>query len=165
MATIYNSELTKQLLDGAKIQVNRDKFPNELAEKVIPTMEVNPKLLRYVNIAGLFSRTTSANAVAFYTVPAGKKLILTHLHFQNMSNVTADNTDMYITATIDGVAKVLIEKVKITLTATDFIVSTPISPAIELNPGSELKISNIFTAGASVSSYGFLGYLVDNINA
>jgi hypothetical protein len=50
MAQIFNSELKKQLIDGAKLQTSKDVIPSQLADKVVPVMEVNPKLLKYCGI-------------------------------------------------------------------------------------------------------------------
>ncbi len=44
-AIIYNSDVTKELRDGGKISL-RDAIPNQLAEKVVPVMEVNPKFYK-----------------------------------------------------------------------------------------------------------------------
>jgi hypothetical protein len=43
-AKIYNSNLTKAIVDGAKLQISEGGIPSEIAEKVVPTMEVNPNL-------------------------------------------------------------------------------------------------------------------------
>jgi len=58
---IYNSETIKNIVEGASIQTSIDGIPNELADKVIPVMEVNPKLLRRTNFLVNSSRTTSGD--------------------------------------------------------------------------------------------------------
>lgn len=98
MAKITNSDLTHELVDGAKIQTAFDRVPNELAEKVVPVMEVNPKLLKNCTIL----INSSANT---YTVPAGKILYFCGFNMNAYSN-TANNGTLSITFTgEDGASK------------------------------------------------------------
>ncbi len=50
MAIINNADLTKELIAGAKIQLSYDDVPGRLATAVVPTMEVNPKLLQETTV-------------------------------------------------------------------------------------------------------------------
>lgn len=67
MATIHNTDLSKELRDGAKLQQLRDRIPSELAEKVVPVMEVNPKLFRRVDFVSSITKSTTGNSVLVNT--------------------------------------------------------------------------------------------------
>ncbi len=48
MSQINRTELLKGMRDDAKIQ-NAESIPTQLAEKVVPVLEVNPRLLFCIN--------------------------------------------------------------------------------------------------------------------
>lgn len=72
MANINNTELLKGMRDNAKVQ-NLESVPTQLAEKVVPVMETNPRCLFCVN----FSVDLISGA---YTVPIGKKFYITNIN-------------------------------------------------------------------------------------
>ena len=72
MASIHNSDLTKELIEKAKLQTSHDSVPSQIADKVIPTLEVNPNLSRRTKIVQLIDETIDDQEKTWY-VPAGKK--------------------------------------------------------------------------------------------
>ena len=88
MAKIYNSEIIKELVDGCKLQINTDKVPNELAEKVVPVFLANtnkPPTVRYIR-----DDTLNVQKKTF-TVPAGKMWRVRMIHGQYATSTTAGN--------------------------------------------------------------------------
>jgi len=71
MAQIHNTELFKELREGGKLQPLTQNIPSELAEKVVPVMEVNPKMLWTVNKCISESYSDSVGAT-IYTCPQNK---------------------------------------------------------------------------------------------
>lgn len=96
MAKIYNSDLTKELTDGAKIQTAFDKVPSEIAEKVVPVMEVNPKSLRTIN--KVYYRTSAGTM--FTTSSTNDTYLLGYT--MNASATAAGDNTINFTATVDG---------------------------------------------------------------
>ena len=168
MATIYNSNLSKEIQEGAKLQV-RDRMPNELADKVIPTMEVNPKAFRAITWSKDFTRATSAAGVTVASTEAEKRTFLKGVSIQVQSGVTADNTTITFSGKVVGQSSggtVLIRLDKLTTTACTLSKEVFYDcQGLELQPGTTMTLSNTFTAGNSITSITLWGYTIDNPRA
>jgi hypothetical protein len=159
MATIHNSELSNELRDGAKIQLSVDNLPNKLGDMVIPVMEVNPKLLRRVNVLV----ATSSKDATIYTTPAGKQFFLTGASVSYTKDAGSDNTLCDVRATTPGGASIAIISIgAITLTAKTSEVTREFNPPI---PITSISQNNTGTNAVLTVRTTLQGYLVDNPNA
>lgn len=164
MATIYNSDLTKELVDAGKIQVSRDSIPTQIADKVVPVMEVNPRLTRYSNIVR-HSNLDNTTSATIYTVPSGKSFVLTGASLNFLKDATATATTIYISIVIGGATQRLLHFKTLTLTAEQRELSISFPFPIRVDDGSSINVvsdtdvANI-KAGASI-----VGILLDNIKA
>jgi len=150
--------LSKELIDGAKIQINQDVVPNQLAEKVVPVMEVNPKLLRRCNILRTGTRTTTGLGT-IYTTSATKDTYLVAATLSMTSSALADNVIGYLTVVCEGQAEtrlLIIEKE--TLTAGSQVTNLSLSIPIKLARNSSTRYASTFTAGAVSISATLLMY-------
>lgn len=166
MATIYNSDLSKELVDGARIQQNRDIIPNQLAEKVVPVMEVNPKLLRRINLlVGGTSTTTGTKTI--YTTLTDRETFLTGFSISFIKDVTCDSaTGSYLlTAVINGTTVNLSSMAIITLTAQSSLNNYTFAHPIKLDKGTAISFTGSFTAGVCSRGFCINGYTVENNNA
>jgi hypothetical protein len=165
-AKIYNSNLTKEIVDGAKLQLSQGQIPSELAEKVIPVMEVNPKLLRIANIVKSTSATNSTSAI-IYTTPTDKDFYLTGANISNIKSALSTSTFSAINVILKGanVSNILLNLTGITLTAANGAYSQNFIPPILLKRGSEITITNSTNVAEIKSSGQIIGYEVDNITA
>jgi hypothetical protein len=165
MATIYNSDLTKELKDGIKIQQNRDVIPSQLADKVVPVMEVNPKLFRRSNICVQNVASNSASAT-IYTTPTDKDFYLVAVGISVSKDITATSTYSAIELTVDGGGTANVFNIAgLTLTPQSGAWSWALPVPIRIARGTTIKIVNSTNVG-NVRSYGqIVGYTVDNINA
>jgi hypothetical protein len=159
MATIYNSDLSKELREGGKLQVT-DRMPSELAEKVVPVMEVNPKLLRRVN---LLKNANSGGAFTLYAAPSNKDTFITGLSLAFHQIVTDTLTQVSISVTIDGAAIRLFLMPSTTLTINDQYAYLPFPTPIKVDRGTNISITVTGTVTQVWAS--LIGYQVDNINA
>lgn len=72
MVTNYNSDTTKEIVAAMKASTAKDIIPNQLAEKIVPVVDVNPAhnrkidTIKYVTAAGQTFYTTPANKQDFY---------------------------------------------------------------------------------------------------
>lgn len=168
MATIYNSDLSKELQNGARLQI-RDKCPTELAEKVVPVMEVNPKALRAITFVIDYSRSTTASGVTIFTTDANKRTFIKGISINNVSDAAADNTAILINSKIFGDSTSgtnILRLNKITLTAGSFEkVNLFDGQGVELQRNTTVTLSNVFTVGVSTTGVTIWGYTVDNANA
>jgi len=164
MPEIHNSELTKELIDGGKIQTAYDPVPKHLAEKVVPVMEVNPKILQPINI---FVRGSSAasGTSTIYTTPTDKDFFLCGVSCDMNSDAAADNTYYVLQATLQDGTTLDLRWQKTTLTAFNKTAIYNFPKPIKLKKGSTVTIGTTFTVGAATKDVTIWGYLVNNIKA
>lgn len=168
MATIHNTDLTKELKDGGKLQQLRDVIPSQLADKVVPVMEVNPKLLRRSNIVRSGGSITAGSAT-IYTTPGDKDFYLTACSASFIKDAANDNaTGRFnaIVATVEGIAQNLISFAVLTLTAQQQTVTISFPTPIKIDKNTAISIASTTIGAGSFAKYGnIVGYTVDNINA
>lgn len=160
MAKIYNSDLSKELQAGAKIQINVDRVPDELAEKVVPVMEVNPKLLRRVTIMkrGL---STATGTITIYTTPADKDFYLTDFYISYFKDAACDNTSIIMTAAVDGASVELWGIRRPTLTADSDNISFNLNFPIKIDRNTTITLTGTFAVGVLQRQAGIFGYTDD----
>jgi len=164
MARIYNSDLTKELIEAAKIQTSFDKTPVEIADKVVPVMEVNPKLLRRSRILGsILNRTTTASNVAIVASSdyTNRKVFITGCCFTNTQDATSDNVDGSVSIIQDGATKYIPLWKKQTTTAGDKYGTHSFETPLAIDLNSAVSLTATFTAGTSSTSITIMGYVED----
>lgn len=162
MAKINNQEVIKGLIANADIQIALDKIPNELAEKIVPTFECNPLLMRRINVLKTSERTTTG-LTTIYTIPADKDFFLVGVQMSNTSSATADNTTLTCNITLEGDTNVnILFLEKTTLTAYTNTINMILPLPIKLKRGSNITYGSAFTVGSSVTSLTFFGYLLES---
>ena len=161
-AKIYNSDLTKNIVDGAKLMTGSDVVPSELAEKVIPVLDVTPDFHRFCNLSDGSAGTTNANLTIF-TAPTDRDFYMTNLQVCYMANATADNTYHIVSVVIDGIRRNLIYLIKLSLTADTQSVVLNYKIPIKLTRGSTVLMENNFTVGSVAKAGAVTGYTI-NIN-
>lgn len=162
MAGINNSDLTRQLIDGAKINTSFDKVPNQLAEKVVPVMEVNPELLRKITVVDGEVRTTTGTLTGYTTSPT-KKFFLTGFSASIIKDATCDLSTggIYVQCTKNGVLKTLLSFSTITTTAQDHVKIVQLSKPVELDKNTAILFTGTFSAGVMVRTLAIQGFEVD----
>lgn len=166
MATIYNSDLAKELVQGAKLQQNKDRIPNELAEKVVPVMEVNPKLLRRaVVLASSIGKATTVSAATFLNAAnqfPNKNIFITGIDFCNSQSAASDNTAAYLQIFVDGIQRTIPLLRKTTTTALEaYHKEIVFSDPLKMDMNTSITYTLAFTVGASVSDWIIYGYVDD----
>lgn len=162
-AKIFNSNLTKEIIDGAKLQQNLGGIPSEIAEKVIPVMEVNPKLLRVNNIVrGNISTGTST---VLYNIDSNEDFYLTSASISNSKTAADSNTNCYIGVVLpqESGTRALLYLAGTTLTAESGQLCLNFNPPILLKRASTILLNRIANNGTTAGS--ITGYSVRNINA
>lgn len=170
-AKIYNSNLTKELIDGARLQVSQGNIPGELAEKVVPTMETNPRLLKYTSF-GITNAPSASSASTLAIVPAsanaGKDFYITSLSLSITKTATCDVAQSVkgISATISGQVVSLLSVAMETLTASSQQASIAYSVPVKIDRGTAINSQVFsFTAGTALRSWTVCGYYEDNVTA
>jgi hypothetical protein len=166
MSTIHNSDLFKEFKEGAKTQQLRDVIPTQMADKIVPVMEVNPKLLRRINFV---KRAASVNATGVNIIPATpteKDTFIVSASLAYIKDATATSLSSYIQAVLDdGSIIELLDLPQLTLTASSGEISVSFPNPIKLKKGSAITVQNN-TANANISTQAIVyGYYVENPNA
>lgn len=167
MAQIYNSDLIKEVIDGAKIQIAHDNFPNQLAEKVVPVMEVNPKLLRTISVVK-HNNILNSSSATIYTTPVGKSFYITAAILSMQKDATSISKYCAITIDLpDGTtSQRLLNIAGLSTTALNnaITISFPIPILIKENSAINVVTEDI-SLGNVIASGSIFGYLVDNPKA
>jgi hypothetical protein len=165
-AKIYNSALTKEIIEGARLQQNQGGIPSEIAEKVIPVMEVNPKLLVRNDIVKYRLDNNSAGGT-IYTVPTDMEFYLTNVYMSLIKDVTATSILSTITAVIDGTSgsTVILAIPGLSLTPQTLTADVTFANPIKLAAGSVIaSASTTNVANIRVTNI-ISGYLIKNSTA
>jgi hypothetical protein len=157
MAQIYNTELTKELIAGGGIQTSRDNVPNQLADKVVPVMEVNPRMLRTCNIVTSNITATTGN-VTIFTAPTDRDSYINSAYLSMAKDVTCDGTSISLTAIIQGITVNLLSIRGITLTALNQTLSISYPAPIKIDKGSLVLMTFTFSVGVVVKGSGITGF-------
>lgn len=168
MVTIYNSQLTKELIEAARIQTGKEYPPSQIADKVVPVMEVNPKLLKICNIVKTATNQTINSNATIYTTPTDSDFYLCGACLQ---------------ATNDSISQATLQSIKITPDEmnvnTVFVGSWNItgvakgdSQVIDLNRPIKLKRGTLITTTITGTAVGncyatgtIWGYTIENVRA
>lgn len=162
---IYNSDLTRELREGAKIQLSTDGVPSELADKVIPTMEVNPKLFRISNAFFQGTSSTTSTTASIGTTLTDRDTFINAATLTLQKDVTCDNVTTFLQVVVVGAIRKIIVFDNLSLTATSRELSISFPNPIKLDRGTNIVIGASFGAGALIRGATCIGYTVENINA
>jgi hypothetical protein len=161
--TITNSDLIKEVVDGARLNAAVDQVPNQLSEKVVATMETNPKFFRFINTIRRTAGTTGTLTV--YTTPTDRDFYLCGLTGTITKNVTSDATLSQINIVPDGyIAVTILEFSQQSLTAESRTLGNDFNIPIKLKRGSTITMDTNQTAGTTTRNIIIWGYTVDASN-
>lgn len=162
MAKINNSDCTRGLAKNAGIQESRDKTPNELAEKIVPTFETNPALLRKCNIVR-YALATNATATTIYGCPTSRDFYLCGASLSVIKDGTATSlsSSIQILPAGDSNYSRVLSIAGLTLTAQSETQAVDFSRPILIERGTNISVINSTNVG-NVTSIGCIwGYYVE----
>ena len=160
MATIQNSDLTRELVQGAKIAQSYEQVPTQLAEKVVPFMEVNPKLLSIINIVKN-NAAVNATTSTIYTTPPDRDFYLCTVSMSTIKDATSTSVVSQVLAFVDGVNTVLLNIASITLTAQENCSSITFPLPIKIDKGTNITVTNSTNVANIRTNAVISGYTVD----
>lgn len=142
---------------AGKLQ-NKDKMPSELAEKIIPVMEVNPKLLRRCNIIKNVQAANSTGATV-YTIPATQDFYLVACSLSLIKDATATSVLTTLRGTIEGVVTNILAIPGITLTAQQDSMTLSFPYPLKIDRGTSITITHSTNVANILTNAGIIGYL------
>jgi hypothetical protein len=159
---INNSELSQELINGSGI-TGLNSIPNDLGKTIVPVMEVNPRLLRKINIVKAQSRaTTSASPITLYTTPARKDFYLVGVTYTITKDAACDAaTTIYGFKCYVGSLQVqLYGKYHITLTAEQESIYLVFPIPIKCDRATAISLDAIsYTAGICCRNLCIMGFV------
>jgi len=157
MAQITNQQLLRGLRDDARIQ-NVEAIPTQLAEKIVPVLNVQAR--KQIVLAS--ANKTNTGSSTLLTTSSIKRTFITNLRVSNNSDATADNVSAYVTFTPRGQAQtgVYINKLSLTAINQSIIFNFQDIP-IELEKGTTIAYGSSFTVGASSTRVDIFYYEED----
>lgn len=155
MAIINNEEVSKQIINDAKLSVS-EGVPNQLANQVVPVLISNP--LRKAIIANGTRAVTGAGQL--YAVPNdGNDYYLTGLHVTLTFSAACNSVRTYIRGDLEDTKQtnmVLMDFIYVDgVTAgagNQFTQNIQFPNPIRLTPSSTIDIVNSFAAGAQTTN-------------
>lgn len=134
------------------------KIPKLDTRKVILTRDVTEDFHRTITKIGVIDENVTRNGVAIFTTSANKDTYVVSIGLQNMSDVTADNENILISATLaSGKTQNILSMRKISLTTFSQSVRQDFPIPLKLARNSAVSFTNVFTVGASVTT-GYIYY-------
>ena len=144
-----------------KAALTRDNLPNQLAEKVVPVIDVHPDHNRIANVvvSDILANGTSAT---LYTTPTDRDFYLTSATLSTIKDATSTSTASAIEITPQvGLATKILSIVGLTLTAQNFSIATSFNCPILLKRGSSINITNSTNVANITSRAAITGYIVE----
>lgn len=162
MAYIDNSETAKELIEAIRGNANTNLPPKQIANQVIPVIDINPKHSRRVNIVKRTSRSTTGGSTS-YTTPTDKDFYLVGASLSYSCSAACDSNTYTVGATISGdtTATNILELRKETLTLRDDYANIMLNYPILLARGTNITVNQTFTAGTSSVASTIFGYTVE----
>ncbi|KAF0247905.1 MAG: hypothetical protein FD167_2691 [bacterium] len=151
------SEIINKAIDDLKLDVARDKIPNETEDKVQITYELRDFKNKTAGVVRNFNTASTTGGLTVYNVVADENFYLTSAFLGVESDATADNTNVNITATIDGTARIILGTRKLTATAGKINISLSFPYPIKVDSNTTIVFINTFTVGVSASIGGITG--------
>lgn len=165
MTTIYNSKLLEELNEVAKIQTSRDKTPNQIADKVVPVIDVNPKHARIINRVAVGTCTNATSATAF-TTDANRDTYLQGVTLAYIKDATSTALSVSIAVFTEEQGSVTIAQIpclSLTAASGSLSVMLPVPMKLQRNTACSVRASTN-VANVTVTGCFYLS-MVDNPNA
>lgn len=155
MSIINNSDLTKEIIAGAKTNIAVDTVPSQLADKVVPVMEVNPKLMRRVT----FVKTKTGSTGTIYTTPSDKDFFLVGYSMTASNKTASQDSSLILGITPNGFSSINVDSltfstsVILDVNQQDKVVMLPLP--MQLARGSVLETISTNISSSRVTIFGY----------
>jgi hypothetical protein len=143
---------------GAATQQSSAEFANlPVRKEIMPVIEVNPKLMRTVDIH-LRNAAINATSATLGILNSTEDFYIVACELSMLKDVTATSTASQLKANIGGATRVLLEIIGLTLTAQSGSVSVSFPHPVKIDKGTSITVANSTNVG-NVSAVGIVyGY-------
>lgn len=171
MAQINNSTVIQKLVDELNLQAGSDIIPNQTADKIIPTFQINDQAVEVstepATVVSSNSVIATNNTKSVYSVPATGKFYLTNITlssavFQNQTTGTGWSDYVEVTpkgGTAQKILRVQLSHVANIGSELPGFASLNLQNPLILEPGTEIEVTS--SAGQSGAWSTIIGYTSD----
>jgi hypothetical protein len=158
MATITNGQITENVRYECKIQPQKDKLPQMTKDDIQPVLIANN---RFSTIRKSVTQTATADST-IYSIPSDPKkdFYLTSIQLAYSKDVTSDNINVSVLATIDGQAANMLSLQSQTLTAYSDHDNIAYTFPIKLDTGTTILLTGAFTVGTITKRAIIMGFYI-----
>lgn len=146
MALINNSDLKKEVIDGAKINIVVDDVPSELGKTVVPVLVANPK----PTVQTAIGTASDSTGTTFMTTDAIKRTFLVGYSIGIAKDIVSDSLYSSIISTPvgkpSGNSYVRVRYEPITVGNINLAYTFP--APIELEKGASVRVENSTATGS-----------------
>lgn len=160
MAQIHNSELISNTIKAARIATAYENPPNQIAEKVVPVIDVNPLPSIVSNVVESVYAANAATT-AIYTTPTTRDFYLCGGSCSVIKDAGSTSVATSISITVGGATKNVVRIVGISGTAQADTISFTCPQPIKVDRATAINVINT-TNNANISHTGSIwGYLTE----
>lgn len=154
-----NGEVVAEIRNSAKVMPGTsDALPTTLSRVIIPTLEVNPKIVK--NAKAKSTASSNSTSATIITTPTNQDFYLIGASLSVIKDVVSTSNQSKITYYQDGLLTTLIAISSITLTVQSETISCNLNHPIKVDRGSVIAVVNS-SATAEVRSDGTIYYFLD----
>lgn len=159
MVKVYNSEVIQELRNVAKIQGATDLIPTLLNNGIVPTLELNPKLVKNLRTAG--NVAINATSSTIFSTPTDRDVYIVAVSLAYIQDVTATAVSHGVVATDElGVSRNLLFIPTLTLTVSNGTAQITLPHPLKLARGTNVTVTNSTNTG-NTSAAGTIYYFID----
>jgi len=151
-----NRDITNTIVDNLKMNPITDVIPKTVIPSIQPTFDVDSYHER-----ALIESQPAINAVgaAIYTADSINDTFITAVSLSVIKDVTSTSTNSTVTATVMGVAKILLALESLTLTPQAEAITLTFKHPIKVDKGFSINVNNS-TATGNISARGsIIGFI------
>jgi len=153
MARHFNPSITQDAIRIFNTKIN-DNVANEVAPIIRAVVPLEPVIDIVFNVAA-----TATGTSVIGTTPVGKDFYLVYAYLSFEADSTYDGTSVVISATINGVARIIMESTNFSGSVRDVDVTIQPRFPIKLDRGTAINLIKTFTAGTGAHAATVGGYI------
>lgn len=157
MVQNQNSDTSKELIQAGKLQTAAQEVPRDIARSIVPTIECNPKLLRFTEVIRSNTCSDAAN-LTIMTPTSAKDFYITGVAIALSKDVLAQSTASVVSATVGGFSSPIMTFRYEPLTAESKYFYCEFTKPIKIDRGTSISLANssaVPSIDVTVTIYGF----------
>jgi hypothetical protein len=163
MVIVRSSDTLAALRDVSRLQNSVEQLPTTLSTQIVPTVEINPLLVKPSEPLG-FNTSSTTGSMVIFTSGVGYITYLTSLSFSFIKDATCDIADgkIDVSTTVDGKLSNIGTLAVFTLTAQSGSMQLVFPHPLRIDPGASVSVGGSFSVGKLQRSANAQGFTINN---